>query len=546
MMDSKKIVLSTKDTKKHEERQKNRRKREMEKRGEIAFCSPAFRLAVSPIPHLLAFLPSCFFVSFVEDFFFLGTIRKNSWWKSCLVGLLCVSSATVSFSQSPDISPARAADISITSNRAEPANTISVYPQFIDEINGLTADDLVRYALAHNGELAAARQMVAEARGRLRQAGLRPNPMVEGNYQKAVTGPDNSFTIGAELPLEPGGRRPARVAVAQREIELRDAEVADFERKLAAEVRMKYAEAIAASRNLKFADDLLVLTRDSHQLIKARVDRGKSAPLEQSVVLVEVNRIDAMRIGNQSKVELAFLDLKKSLGMQPEASLRLRGEFVSDPMPQTKVVAITNALASRPDLIAARAAERLAQAQIEQARTEGKVDASIFASYQRMNNGFDILGFNNSGQLTPVTGIFHYATFGLRLTLPSRNKNQGNIEVAVAAQEEARNRREFAESVVRNEVTAAYVRFDRAREALALYRDGVRSQAMQNLDVVRQTYTLGQKTMIDYLGEQRRYIEIETGYTDMLKEYLNSLFEIERATAAPLSKTQNSEKVTIR
>src|SRR5437868_14532025 len=56
--------------------------------------------------------------------------------------------------------------------------TASSYSRFIAPVNGLTADDFVRYALAHNGELAAARQMIADARCRLRQAGLRPNPIV--------------------------------------------------------------------------------------------------------------------------------------------------------------------------------------------------------------------------------------------------------------------------------------------------------------------------------------------------------------------------------
>src|SRR4030095_242207 len=69
--------------------------------------------------------------------------------------------------------------------------TSSSYSQFIDAVNGSTADDLVRYALAHNGELAAARQMIAEARGKLRQAGLRPNPMVETSGTHAVTTSDN-------------------------------------------------------------------------------------------------------------------------------------------------------------------------------------------------------------------------------------------------------------------------------------------------------------------------------------------------------------------
>src|SRR5262249_48026041 len=59
---------------------------------------------------------------------------------------------------------------------APPSQAPPSASRFIDAANGATPDDLVRYALSHNGELAAARQIVAEARGRLRQAGLRPNP----------------------------------------------------------------------------------------------------------------------------------------------------------------------------------------------------------------------------------------------------------------------------------------------------------------------------------------------------------------------------------
>lgn len=420
------------------------------------------------------------------------------------------------------------------SEPVQPAQAASSYPRFIDPVDGMTADDLVRYALTHNGELAATRQMIAEARGRLRQAGLRANPMVETSGTHAVNTSDNMTMIGAELPLELGGRRKARVEVVQRELELRDAEVADFERKLAAEVRIKYADTIATARNLKFTEDLLTLTRDSHHLVQARVERGKSAPLEQNVVFVELNRVDTMRINFESKTEVAMFELKKTIGMLPTETLRLRGEFDTSRQPTTESDAIRSALGTRPDLVAARAAENLAQAQIAQARVEGKVDASIFANYQRQNMGFGVRGFNDTGALAPVQGVFHYATFGVRLTLPVRNQNQGNIEAAIAAAEAARNRRVFNEIVVRNEVASAYARFERAQAALAIYRDNVRNQAQLNLNVVQQTYTLGQKTLIDYINEQRRYIDIETGYTDALKEYFNSLVEIERAAGSPL------------
>ncbi|MDQ3013189.1 MAG: TolC family protein, partial [Acidobacteriota bacterium] len=117
----------------------------------------------------------------------------------------------------------------------------AAHSRFIDPMNGMTADDLVKRALEQNGELQAARLMIAEARGRWRQAGLKANPMIEVSGKQAVTSPDNNQMIGIELPLELKGRRRARVDVATREIEMREAEVHDFERKLAAEVRMKYA-----------------------------------------------------------------------------------------------------------------------------------------------------------------------------------------------------------------------------------------------------------------------------------------------------------------
>jgi cobalt-zinc-cadmium efflux system outer membrane protein len=416
----------------------------------------------------------------------------------------------------------------------ELAEATSMYSQYIDPVNGLPGDELVRYALAHNGELVAARQMIAEARGRLRQAGLKANPVLEASGTHAVNTPDNRIGLGAELPLELGGRRSSRVAVASAELQVREAEVADFERRLTAEVRMKYADAIAAARNVKFTEELLVLTRDSHRLVQAKVERGKSAPLEQNLLLVELNRVDALRISFESRAEVAILELKKVIGMPAAEQLRLRGEFETTRQPAAESDAIRNALATRPDLLAARAAEKLASAQIEQARTEGRVDASIFASYERMSTGFDVFGFNSAGARVPVMGVFHNLTLGVKLTLPVRNKNEGNIEAAVASAEAARDRREFAELVVHNEVVSAYSRFERAQQALAIYRDGVRGQAERNLDVVRQTYALGQKTALDYVGEQRRFVDVETGYTEVLKEYFISLIELERAAGTPL------------
>ena len=79
-----------------------------------------------------------------------------------------------------------------------------------------TVDELVEYALRENPELQAARSELEAAKGRLIQAGLRPNPVLEVSWQGSVTGPDNNLMAGVTLPLDVNGRRAGRVAVACR------------------------------------------------------------------------------------------------------------------------------------------------------------------------------------------------------------------------------------------------------------------------------------------------------------------------------------------
>src|SRR5205814_3413296 len=45
---------------------------------------------------------------------------------------------------------------------------------------------------------------------------------------------------------------------------------------------------------------------------------------------------------------------------------------------------------------------------------------------------------------------------------------------------------------------------ERAARAMEIFRVGVREPARANLDVVRQTYELGSKTLLDYIAEQRQ------------------------------------------
>lgn len=171
----------------------------------------------------------------------------------------------------------------------------------------------------------------------------------------------------------------------------------------------------------------------------------------------------------------------------------------------------------------------IADARIEQAQREGRADISVFGSYMRMAAGFPQLGFNAVGGLERVSGRFNYVAAGAMITVPIFNRNQGQIASAEAERAGALARHEAAELSASTEIAAAQARDVQARRAIALYEDGVRTLARQNLDVVNQTFDLGRATVFDVLTEQRRYLDIEHAYTDALRGAWEARAALKRA-----------------
>ena len=239
---------------------------------------------------------------------------------------------------------------------------------YFDPLQGSSSSDLVSRALAANGELAAARIDIQRARARVRQAGLRPNPTLD--FEQATgryTGsPGESETsIGVALPLELGGKRQRRIELAQAELEAVEAEVADRERRLAADVRSIYVEALAALRELETTENLNNLDLQTTRFVQARVNEGETAPIELSLLRVEVDRLRSRRALVEGSLKAALLRLKNLTGIQPSEPLRLREDLATPVLPAPPVsldAAVDIALRSRPDLKFARLNEEVAQA----------------------------------------------------------------------------------------------------------------------------------------------------------------------------------------
>jgi len=391
---------------------------------------------------------------------------------------------------------------------------------FVDPVSGLTLNDAIRRAVDHEPGLRAARTQIDMTRGLQKQAALRPNPSLSFFQQQEPGGADNQTRVELQWPLDLF-RKTGRVEVANREVEVAQHATADKERTLAADVRFAYGQVAAAVRTLTVTEQLLGATRQQLTLISSRVEQGATPLLDRDMLRVEVQRLEAERSLQAGVVERRLVELKRLLGMPADALLTLRTAL--EDLVRQEVVPGANtpqsdALTTRPDVLEAEARVRVAEAQVDRAQREGRPDMSLFGMYMRMDAGFPQQGFSSTGVLEPIRSVFHYVSIGATVTLPVLSRNQGAVAAAEAERTGTAAQVEAVRLSVQSEIAAARSRDEHARRALDAYSSDAMALARHNLVAVRQTYELGRGTLLDVLNEQRRYLDVERAYTDVLRE----------------------------
>ena len=403
--------------------------------------------------------------------------------------------------------------------------------RYVDPVNGLSLEQAIARALEQEPSLRAARSDIDVARGMRLQASLRPNPIVSFERRQEPAGTDDQTTVAVEWPLELF-RRARRVAVADRELTAVQLAVADRERLLAAEVRMRYGDVLATVRDLAVFDELVATTERQHDLLRSRVEEGATPPLERDLLTVELRRLEADRLLLAGRTEAALVELKRALGMRADAPLTVRDTLEDVVRRESSVPAqvpdASAVLDQRADVREAAARADVAAAKIDRAQAEGRFDVSLFANYMRTDAGFPQRGFTPDGALERIRGWFHYVSAGAMITVPVLNRNQGEIAAARAEQASAALAHEAARLAADAELAAARTQDEHARQAVAA-STGAQTLARQNATVVGQSYELGRVTIFDVLSEQRRYLDVERAFTEALRAAYEARTALNRA-----------------
>lgn len=386
----------------------------------------------------------------------------------------------------------------------------------------LDIQEIQLLALAGNIDLQAVRQDIAAARGLLTQSRLRPNPGVDltfGTGRPLGSMGEQAFEIGYAHTFELGGKRARRIDVGKVGVEIAELLVADRERQLIAEVKTHYAEALAAGRNIQMLNDLWEMTDRAYRAAQQRVAEGEAAPVERALLQIEAGRLTADRLLAASASTRAVAALKLAAGVDASESIGVRGDLKPPVVRLSLDEAIARALIERPDLKAARAEETRTEAELGQARAERVPDVIGLVRYGRVHSQFPQFGLTATGQPTPLRDTDQVFTVGISIPLPFANRNQGTIEASTARRQAATLRRQFVEQSVRAEVIAAHTQYIATLSALEAFGKDVVDQSQESLKIIRASYDLGEVELLDLLQEQRRVVETQKAYTEILKEH---------------------------
>jgi outer membrane protein, heavy metal efflux system len=120
-------------------------------------------------------------------------------------------------------------------------------------------------------------------------------------------------------------------------------------------------------------------------------------------------------------------------------------------------------------------------------------------------------------------------TYGVSISLPIFNRNQGGKAETQVTIAQAKRRREFVEAVIRSEVASVWRRYEAAQASLITFEEGVIARSTDNIRAIRGAYEVGAFRITELLSEQRRLIDAQREYTEALTERYRALSDLQGA-----------------
>ncbi|ODU22922.1 MAG: transporter [Sphingomonas sp. SCN 67-18] len=390
----------------------------------------------------------------------------------------------------------------------------------------LRLDDALALAGVASPALEAARADVRAAGAARVTAGLRPNPQLTLDAENiAGSGPYRALdgletTAALALPVELGGKRSARLDLADAQGRRMAIQAAIAEADLKLAVIAAYAEAAAAEHRLGAAQAQARIAADALRAAQVRVQAGRASPIE--VQRAEVSRANADAAAEQTErlVTLSRFNLSKLIG-RPLAE-GLDGAWFRRVRPGQGPLRPADS-AGTLALAAAEADVAMADAGVRLARSQRVPDLTLSAGARH---------FRETGDTA--------ALLGLSIPIPLFNGGRSALAQAASERQGAEARRRMAGIDADRAIARAEADLANAATSAATASGPALAAAEETARIARIGYREGKFGQLELLDAERTLADTQIAAIDALLSFHIATAQLERLTArAPAISGEN-------
>ncbi|ULX52408.1 cobalt-zinc-cadmium resistance protein [Cupriavidus taiwanensis] len=373
----------------------------------------------------------------------------------------------------------------------------------------LTLDAALALAEAGSFTLSAAGKELDATEGDLIQSRVIPNPELAVSMEDTRKA-SRSTTGQVNLPIELGGKRAARIGLAERGRELAQAELGSTRAELRATVIARFFGVLVAQERVRLAEGSVGIASQAADAAGRRVAAGKVAPLEATRARVE-----------QANAELELAEATGALQSARQALAALWGDSVPrfdqaqgdlDALPSRPApAALQAALEDSPLLEASRLAAERSRAEVAVQRSRQYPDVTVSLGAKRDNEA------NRN-----------MAVLGVAIPLPLFDRNQGNLYAALRRADGAQDAHAATRVRLQGELQHASTQLSVSRAAAQTLRASVLPAAEQAYAAASRGFEAGKFNFLDVLDAQRTLFQARIRYLDVLARTYDAAASIDR------------------
>ena len=373
----------------------------------------------------------------------------------------------------------------------------------------------IELALEGNPEVAAAKRQWEATEGQVLQGRSRPNPELAYSLEDTRS-KTRKQSWQLNLPVELGGKRAARTKAAEKTREQAQAQLAELQATVRANVAAAYFDVLTAQERLVLARDSAALAKSSTDTVSKRVAAGKVSPVEESQARVAEAGVRVELAQAASEQRNALSRLFALLGRIDAPYTVLEGKAENLPSVPS-LVDLQPLIASSPGVVLARIEVDRRKALTDLEQSKRVPDVTVSVGMQRSNE-------------TQRNVLL----FGVSVPLPIFDRNQGNLLEALKLEDKARDELQAATVRLHSEVAQARERLSTITAEVQSLQQEVLPGAKSAYDAATIGFENGKFNFLEVLDAQRTYFTAKSQYLKALGEAHRAAADIDRLLGASM------------